>query len=77
MVSGTQLKRAIVRGLGPSLANFHVENALSDPVLRIDSAGETVAINDNWQDDNQSLIETANQLVGAFALDADPSTPQS
>ena len=68
-MSGTQPKRVLVRGVGPSLANFGVENALSDPVLRIEAAGQTVASNDNWQDHDQSLIKTANQLVGAFALD--------
>jgi len=69
VMSGTQPKRVLVRGVGPSLANFGVENALSDPVLRIEAAGQTVASNDNWQDHDQSLIKTANQLVGAFALD--------
>lgn len=71
VVSGTQPKRVLVRGVGPTLANFGVENALSDPILNIESAGQTVASNDNWQDDDQSLIEAANQLVGAFALDAE------
>ncbi|HKP02744.1 MAG TPA: hypothetical protein VJU77_05200 [Chthoniobacterales bacterium] len=42
----------VLRALGPSLSNFGIQNSLPDPVLELhDSNGETLAINDNWQED--------------------------
>jgi hypothetical protein len=54
IISGNNAKRVIVRALGPSLAAFGLA-ALSDPTLRIvDSQGQNLASNDNWQDSPQA-----------------------
>jgi hypothetical protein len=39
----------VVRGIGPSLGNFGVPNALADPTLELrDASGQLIASNDNW-----------------------------
>ena len=40
----------VIRGIGPSLTDFGVPNALSDPNLEVrDADGAVVTSNDNWQ----------------------------
>jgi hypothetical protein len=42
----------IVRGIGPSLAQYGVGSPLSDPTLELrDKDGTLIRSNDNWQDD--------------------------
>ena len=60
----------LLRGIGPALTGFGVTGVLPDPVLTLsDSAGGTVASNDNWTTGGNSN-ETAAVItrVGAFAL---------
>ena len=50
--------RVIIRGLGPSLTGFGVQNALENPTLQlIDGFGTVVATNDNWRDSQESEIQ--------------------
>lgn len=54
IVSGSEDKKVIVRGIGPSLG---LPGALLDPVLEIhDVSGKTVATNDNWQDGDAKAV---------------------
>jgi hypothetical protein len=47
---GTANSTVIVRGLGPSLGQAGVSNALTDPTLELhDGNGSTIASNDNWK----------------------------
>ena len=69
VVTGDQPKRVLVRGVGPSLANYGVTSFLADPKLLIESEGGIIAENDNWHTTHSELITTSNQLVGAFELD--------
>jgi len=56
IVTGSQGKKVIVRGVGPSLGN-DFPGALQDPYLEIhDSTGKTIASNDNWQDGDKLAI---------------------
>jgi hypothetical protein len=48
-------KKVLIRGLGPSLAQFGVPNTLSDPLLELHKSDGTV-INDNWQQGDTSQI---------------------
>jgi hypothetical protein len=50
--------RIVVRGLGPSLQNSGVQNALQDPTLELhDNNGNTIASNDDWLlDSNASSV---------------------
>ncbi|HZJ37717.1 MAG TPA: hypothetical protein VFD18_00985 [Chthoniobacterales bacterium] len=55
IITGTEPKTVIVRGIGPSLP---VPGALADPVIEVHGAsGELLAANDNWMDDpNQQHV---------------------
>jgi uncharacterized repeat protein (TIGR03803 family) len=58
IVTGTQSKKVIVRGIGPSLP---VSGALADPFLELhDSAGAIIGSNDNWVDspNKQAIIDS-------------------
>jgi hypothetical protein len=61
----------IVRALGPSLGSYGVSQPLSDPILTIyDSHGSPIASNDNWQNDNNSILVQRNNLAPPNALDS-------
>lgn len=58
IVTGTENKKVVVRGLGPSLAAQGVSGVLSNPVLELHgSTGELIASNDDWKDFQQDQIE--------------------
>jgi uncharacterized delta-60 repeat protein len=70
IITGTQPKTVIVRGIGPSLS---VPGALADPVIEVHgSSGELVGSNDNWRDDpnQQHVIDSglapSNDLESAL-----------
>ena len=76
IITGTQTKTVIVRGIGPSLA---VPGALADPVVEVHGAsGELLATNDNWRDDpnRQHVIDSGlaptNDLESALWTIIDP-----
>lgn len=58
IVTGTQPKKIIVRGIGPSLGQSGLGALLADPTLELhDQAGALIAANDNWSDTQQAEIE--------------------
>jgi len=60
ILSGTQPKKIIVRGIGPSLAASNVPGFLADPTLDLyDSSGQLLQSNDNWKQDQQPEIENS------------------
>jgi hypothetical protein len=65
-ISGTESKRILVRGIGPTLGNLGVTGALVDPRLDVIRQGsETpLASNDDWDAAQSSAFSS----VGAFAL---------
>ncbi len=58
---GGGLAQVIVRGIGPSLADDGVSDALADPVISLlNENGDTLATNDNWMDDpNMDTVVTS------------------
>jgi hypothetical protein len=48
IITGTDLKRVLIRGIGPSLNGVGV-TTLSDPTLELHQGANTVATNDNWK----------------------------
>lgn len=56
ILNGTAPKRVIARGLGPSLSQAGVSNALEDPQLELYSANGPLAANDNWEDTERAAI---------------------
>ena len=60
IVMGAGPKQVIIRGLGPTLANFGVTNVLQNPVLQLSNGASVVAANDDWQNaDNAGQIPTS------------------
>jgi hypothetical protein len=58
IVSGAGSERVLVRGIGPSLTQHNVPNALQDPTLELyDGNGAIIASNDNWKDTQQTDIQ--------------------
>jgi hypothetical protein len=53
IVTGTDNKKVLLRGLGPSLP---VSGALADPTLELHDATQTLAANDNWKDSQAAEI---------------------
>ena len=57
IVTGTEPKRVIVRGIGPSLTALGVPDSLNDPTLELfNSSGLSVGFNNNWRDSNAAEI---------------------
>jgi hypothetical protein len=58
IVTGTDPKKVIVRGLGPSLQSLGVSDYLADPTLELHYPdGTPVTFNDNWKDTQRAEIE--------------------
>jgi len=84
IVTGTEPKKVIVRGLGPSLSQFHVPGVLADPrfyVVRTDvlvnDPRAFVGSNDNWKSDQRTEIENTgiaptNDLEAALVRTLEP-----
>jgi len=78
ILTGTDLKQVVVRGLGPTLTQFGVSGALADPTLQmVDGTGKTIFINDNWKDTQQAGIEATglappNDLESAIRIALQP-----
>jgi len=78
ILTGTDLKQVVVRGLGPTLAQFGVSGALADPTLQlVDGSGKTIFINDNWKDTQQAGIQATglappNDLESAIRIAVQP-----
>lgn len=55
ILSGTQAKAVLVRGLGPALSHFGIANPLPDPTLVLLNAnGTVIASNNDWQNGGNS-----------------------
>jgi WD40 repeat protein len=58
IITGTDAKRIVIRGIGPSLAAAGVASPLSNPTLELhDQAGNVIAFNDDWRDSQATAIE--------------------
>jgi outer membrane protein assembly factor BamB len=68
-IAGSGTRDLLVRGVGPTLANYSVTNALADPNITCLSGQTPFATNDNWQDNaNWPTIEAITPTLGAFPL---------
>src|SRR3954470_4117885 len=57
IITGTEPKRVIIRGIGPSLTG--VAGTLSDPTLELHQGSTTMAVNDNWKIASNGLSQQA------------------
>jgi hypothetical protein len=63
--SGTSgVTEVLARAAGPALAQFNVQGALTDPVLRLFQLGRVLVANDDWGGD--AAVTAAAASVGAF-----------
>jgi hypothetical protein len=71
VISGTGLKRVLIRAIGTALREFGVTDSIDDPTLTLfNGAGEQIGFNDDWDSTNGTDIVAANTFTGAFALEA-------
>ena len=59
IITGTEPKKVIVRGIGPSLEAEGVSEYLVDPTLELNDKGFAIAINDNWQESQKAEVEAS------------------
>ena len=70
IISGNSTKNVAVRGIGPSLTGFGINDALADPTLELRASnGSLIFENDNWQDNPAQAAELANLALA-------PSNPK-
>jgi WD40 repeat protein len=80
IITGTAPKHVLIRGIGPSLTQSGVPDALTDPVMELHGPGAFVTItDDNWRDDPAqeaaiiaSGIPPTNDLEAAIDATLDP-----
>jgi hypothetical protein len=78
IITGTDPKEVLIRGIGPSLTGFGVPNALADPTLELNGpAPFTPIFNNNWKDTQQAAIKATgipptNDLESAILVTLDP-----
>jgi hypothetical protein len=73
IITGSQNKRVLLRGIGPSLGSKGVSGALSDPTLEVHGNGAIIAANDDWQTTIIGGQITADQRGDIAASGAPPS----
>lgn len=70
ILGGSGTTQVVLRGIGPSLAQFGLNPVLMDPTLELhDGNGATLFTNDNWQDDPAQ----AAQLTSVGLAPQDPA----
>lgn len=80
VVAGSGQKPILVRAVGPTLTDFSVDGAISDPEMVVGAlGGADISSNDNWEDvTDQAELESLRARVGAFPLgvgNADSALP--
>lgn len=71
IIGAASTKTVCVRGLGPTLTDEGVVNALGDPTLEVrDGSGNLIASNDNWQTATNAATIQSEGLAPAHAEEA-------
>jgi formylglycine-generating enzyme required for sulfatase activity len=70
VVAGVAPRQVLIRGVGPTLSEFSVPNAINDPRLTLIPSGAnySIATNDNWG--GSTTLSGAFTAAGAFSLGA-------
>ena len=69
VIAGPAAHAVLIRGIGPTLAQFGIRTALADTQLALFRDGVLIASNDNWYDaPNAVAVATTATHVGAFSL---------
>lgn len=77
IITGSEPKSVLIRGLGPSLAEQHVTGYLADPVLQLNDSTGVLMTNDNWKDSQEMAIKDTgipptNDLESAILVTLPP-----
>jgi hypothetical protein len=64
IITGSESKKVIIRGMGPSLSAFGLHDVLNDPVLELHPANGPTVTNDNWTDSQRAEIEASGLAPG-------------
>ncbi len=82
IITGTDPKKVIIRGMGPSLNG--VNGTLADPTLELHQGNTTIAVNDNWKmksdgTSQQAEVESTtipppNDLESALVMTLNPGS---
>lgn len=56
IITGSEPKKVIIRGIGPSLVNVGLQGVMADPTLELHQGNSTLATNDNWKE-HQTEVE--------------------
>jgi uncharacterized repeat protein (TIGR01451 family) len=58
IITGSEPKHVLIRGIGPSLTRYGIVDVLADPVLELHGPGAFATFtNDNWRDTQETQIE--------------------
>ena len=62
VIAGSEPKKLLIRGLGPTLTQFNVTGVMPNPTLKLyDGSGSLITTNDDWKSTQAAAI-TATQL---------------
>jgi hypothetical protein len=70
IATGTEGKRVIIRGIGPSLSDLGVPGALSDPTLDLYQGSTLLFSNDNWGSSSQQAEIAASGFAPTNAAES-------
>ena len=77
MVQGTELKKVIIRAIGPELIQHGIPDALANPSLELhDGTGALIASNNNWASTIIGGIITSDQVHEIQATGYAPGDPR-
>jgi uncharacterized delta-60 repeat protein len=57
IITGDASKSVVLRGMGPVLGSFGINDFLADPVVDLRGPGGPIVINNNWKDTQRAQIE--------------------
>lgn len=70
VIAGSARGNVLIRGIGPSLRDFGVAEAVDDCEITVYRGNQVIASNDNWgTSPNATQLTLAFSQVGAFSLD--------
>ncbi len=82
IIMGTDPKKVIIRGIGPSLTRFGIQGALANPTLELHRGSTTLTTNDNWKlrpdgssqqaEVEATTLQPTNDLESAIVATLDP-----
>ena len=78
IITGTEAKTLLIRGIGPSLSSPGLSGVLADPTLELHGPNSSalLATNDNWQDTQDDIqytgIAPTNNLESAILATLEP-----